>query len=64
MPEPTITYLLGIVDFGQVKQKMIRVPQVIEKRGKKVTVCCKSIDNYYQQIFIYIRSIVLLSLSL
>ena len=37
MPELTITYLLDIVDFRQV----------IEKRGRKVTAYCKSIDNYY-----------------
>ena len=31
VPEPTITFLQGIVDFEQVKQKMINMPQVEEK---------------------------------
>ena len=28
VPEPTITYLLGIVDFEQVKKKVINIPKV------------------------------------
>ena len=28
VPEPTITYLLGIADFEQVKPKIITIPQV------------------------------------
>ena len=31
VPEPTITFLRGIADFEQVKQKMMNMPQVQKK---------------------------------
>ena len=34
VPEPTITYLLGIVDFGQVKIKMIATKKTNLKQPK------------------------------
>ena len=37
IPEPTFTNLLGIVDSGQVKQKIIKIPQV---EGKRVENTC------------------------
>ena len=48
VPEPTITYLLSIVDFGQVKKML---PQgACKERPKKKMYCNKYLFKKYKKI--------------